>query len=385
MRKITATLCVGLLAASPGRPCTIFVLTDGDQVLFFNNEDWFNRNTRLWFVPAGKDHLGCAYIGFDDGWAQGGLNAAGLAFDWVSGIEEKYEPAAGLQPVRGNPSERMLESCTTVDEAVAFYHKFLEPDFRRSRMLIADRTGVSVVIGAREGRLHVARRTDSRGFGWGRVALERELKKSPAPTVGNGTAILRACLQPGDGGTKYSNVFDLKSGTISLFPHPDRDESVTLDLAAELARGGHYYDVPQIREQVTVAPQPLLANMRRFFLDEFQPLVEQEPAIIARLEAVIRDARAGRMEQAHYAPALWEQLVSVQKDIQADMQRLGELRSLVLVEKRLESGQRNYRCLVDFEHARVLGFYALNEHDRVTAIRSEFAETRSSAGTAASN
>src|SRR5687767_7837802 len=114
--------------------CTIFVLTD-TRALFCNNEDWFNRTTRLWFVPAGKDHLGCAYVGFDNGWAQGGVNTAGVAFDWVSGFEEKWQPGPELLPVRGNPSERMLESCETVDDAIAFYRKYREPDFSRSRIL----------------------------------------------------------------------------------------------------------------------------------------------------------------------------------------------------------------------------------------------------------
>ncbi|HWN95453.1 MAG TPA: hypothetical protein VNT99_10505, partial [Methylomirabilota bacterium] len=64
-----AAVVVALLIAAPLRvnACTIFVLTDAERALFFNNEDWFNPATRLWFVPAGKDHLGCAYLGFDNG------------------------------------------------------------------------------------------------------------------------------------------------------------------------------------------------------------------------------------------------------------------------------------------------------------------------------
>ncbi|MEO5959972.1 MAG: hypothetical protein ABIZ49_09690, partial [Opitutaceae bacterium] len=79
LRFIPTLLALG---AFPAGACTIFVLTDANRALFFNNEDWFNPATRLWFIPAGKDHLGCVYLGFDNGWAQGGLNSAGLAFDW---------------------------------------------------------------------------------------------------------------------------------------------------------------------------------------------------------------------------------------------------------------------------------------------------------------
>lgn len=369
---------VALLTVAPPRvnACTIFVLTDDTRALFFNNEDWFNPATRIWFVPAGKDHLGCAYLGFDNGWAQGGLNSAGLAFDWVSGFDEPYEPDPQLKPVRGNPSERMLETCTTVEEAIAFYRKFLEPDFKRSRILVADRTGASAAIGAREGRLHVSLLRESRGFGWGRVALERELAKLPEPTVANGATILRACLQPGEGGTKYSNVFDLKTGDIVLFPSPGREESVTFNLGVELVKGAHYYEIAKSHEQLAAGPQPLLNNMKRFYLDEFTPIPDREPAITERIRTVIRDAAAGTMREADYAAAFWKKIRGSQPDIQADLQRLGGFVSLTLVERREEPGGRGYRYLLDFEQARVLGRYVLDEQDKVTLIQSEFIELK---------
>jgi hypothetical protein len=368
-------LRIGLLVLvapflATAQACTIFVLTDGTRALFFNNEDWFNRVTRLWFVPAGKDHLGCAYVGFDNGWAQGGINTAGLAFDWVAGFEEKWKPGPELQPVRGNPSERMLESCTTVDDAIAFYRKYREPDFSRARILVADRSGASAVIGALNGQFHFVKLNRSRGYGWGRATLEKELAKSPEPTLANGAAILRACVQPGEGGTKYSNVFDLKSGDIFLFPSP-QNEHVTLNLATELAKGGHYYDIPQIREQLAQAPRPLLNNMKRFVLDEFQPLPDQEPAITARIRALIQDASAGTLRRDDYTAELWEKISPRQKDLQADVRRLGDLTSLVLVGRQQDAGKRTYRYRVEFQKARVLGRYDLDEQDKVALIQTE--------------
>ncbi|HEX2853069.1 MAG TPA: hypothetical protein VHO24_07520 [Opitutaceae bacterium] len=369
-------LALFALAGASGRACTIFVLTDANRALFFNNEDWFNPATRLWFVPAGKDYLGCAYLGFDNGWAQGGVNTAGLAFDWVSGFDDKYEPDPQLQPVRGNPSERMLESCTTVEEAIAFYRKFLEPDFKRSRILIADRSGASVAIGAREGKLHVVPLHQSRGFGYGRVALERELAKSPEPTVANGAAILRACFQPGDGGTKYSNVFDLKSGDIVLFPSPTHDESVTLNLAAELKKGGHYYEIAKVNEQVAAPPQPLLVNMQRLYLDGLAPIEDREPEITARLQGMIRDAGAGRMREADFAPAFWKNISPAQKEIQTSLQQLGDLVSLTLVFRAEDNGQRTYRYLLDFSKARVLGLYLFDAKNQIVLMKTEVAEMK---------
>ncbi|MBN8247498.1 MAG: hypothetical protein J0L84_08650 [Verrucomicrobia bacterium] len=369
---------IALLITAPirGNACTIFVLTDADRTLFFNNGDWFNPATRLWFVPAGKDHLGCAYLGFDNGWAQGGLNTAGLAFDWVSGFEEKYEPGRDLQSVRGNPSERMLESCTTVEEAVAFYRRYREPDFARSRILIADRTGASVVIGASGEQLQVASLRQSRGFGWGRAALERELAKSPAPTVANGAAILRACRQAGDGGTKYSNVFDLRSGGMVLFPIPGRDESVALTLAAELAKGPHYYDITGLPGQLAAPPQPLHHNMKRFYLDEFAPLPDQETAVTERVRALIRDSANGTMRSEDYAPEFWLVLSPQQKKVQAELKSLGGLVALTLVGRHDRGSDRWYRFRVEFDRITVLQRFAFDGQDRVESVQSEASELK---------
>src|SRR5580765_1033069 len=76
---------VGFLVVltTSARACTIFVLTDTNRTLFFNNEDWSNPNSRIWFVPARWGDYGYAAVGFDDGWSQGGVNTMGLAYDVV--------------------------------------------------------------------------------------------------------------------------------------------------------------------------------------------------------------------------------------------------------------------------------------------------------------
>src|SRR5688500_8677741 len=102
LRQLIWGLIVFAAADLANYSCTIFVLTDSKNTLFFNNEDFSNPNTRVWFVPGGSNYFGAVYVGFDNGWAQGGMNSEGLTFDWVAGNMDDYKPANTMLQVRGN-------------------------------------------------------------------------------------------------------------------------------------------------------------------------------------------------------------------------------------------------------------------------------------------
>jgi hypothetical protein len=248
-------LALLFLAPLSSQACTIFTLTDPNQTLFCNNEDWKEPQTRVWFVPSSRafwsdqKRHGCAYVGFANGWAQGGVNTEGLAFDWVAGYKAQWERSPRMKSAKGNPAERMLESCATIEEAVAFYQKYWEPGFSYARILVADCTGASVIIGAKDGRLDINAAKQARGFGFGGQVVEKMLAEDPAPTLANAAKILRAARQEGQYATKYSNVFDLKSGIIFLFRFPEQPEAVQLNLAEELKKGRHFYDILKLGER----------------------------------------------------------------------------------------------------------------------------------------
>jgi len=365
------------IASQETHACTIFILTDTNRVLFCNNEDWSNPKTRIWFVPAGVGYLGCVYVGYDDGWARGGLNTEGLACDWVGGFNEQWKAGPREQCVRGNPTERMLESCATVRDAIAFFRKHPESDFARAKIFVADKTGASAIIGAREGKLRVDQASRSRGFGFGDQILDRMLAGSSEPTVANGAAILRACVQRGQFATKYSNVFDLKSGDIWLFPRGERKNEAKFNLPVELEKGGHYYDMPGIREQLAQAAlQPLVTNMKRFFMDAFPPIPDAEPKTTARLRATLEDARRGVMRSGDYTPEYWKGIAPLQKQVQADFKRYGDLLSMALAERRNEESGRSYRYRVEFEKVTLLLCYVLSDQNQIALLQSEGAERK---------
>lgn len=356
--------------------CTVFVLTDGDRALFFNNEDWSNPKTRIWFAPAGVDHYGCVYVGFDDGVAQGGLNTEGLAYDVVAGYKEVALPEPTMKAVRGNPCQRMLETCGTVDDAIAFYctHRI---GISQVKILVADRTGTSVIFGAENGKLQIDKMTHCRGLGYGAQTLAKMLATSTEPTVANGANILQACLQKGEYATRYSSVFDLKSGDIFIFQFSSHNDSVKLNLASELKKGGTYYDMPQILEQLDHKPKRLLSNMKRFPLDDARPIPDSEPRVTEHLRAMFLDVINGTMKAVDFTEESWKQVSPTQKDLQAYFKSLGEFSALTLVDCSNEDGQRHYRYKVEFRNATLLYHFILDEQNRHAFGNSEDLESRS--------
>lgn len=262
--KEALILALAAMTLPGARACTIVLLADGDNVLFCNNEDWSDPKTRIWFIPGNETRHGCVFVGFENGWGQGGMNTEGLAFDWVAGFKETWDRDPALKPVQGNPAQRMLESCSNLDEAIRFFETHWEPSFAYARIFVGDRTGASAVIGARKGRLHVERSGQSCAFGY-RGSVARELlTRRPESSPTNAIAILRASRQEGQFATKYSNVFDLRNGEIILHGPPDWEKPVRLHLEDELKKGGHYYDLPRIDEQRLRKPKSLTRSMKKF-------------------------------------------------------------------------------------------------------------------------
>lgn len=345
------------------------VLTDTNRALFCNNEDWSNPKTRIWFVPARPKHYGTVYVGFDNGWAQGGLNTEGLAFDWVAGYKEEWNPDPSVPRIWRN--ERVLETCATVEEAIAFYREHGEASFTYAKILLADRTGASVIIGAKDGKLQVETSKQCRGFGYGARTLDKMLAGSPEPTVANGTKILRACLQKGQYATKYFNIFDLKSGDIFLCPAPAQEGEVKLNLAAELKKGAHYYDMPEIHEQLTQAPQPLLANMEGSTLDKYQAIADKEPKVTEHVRNMLQDAIDGTVHLEDFTAELWKEAAPGLKEAQAQIKSFGRFVSLTLVDRSEETGKRSYRYRMEFEKNTILQRFVFDEQNKLAASQTE--------------
>jgi hypothetical protein len=211
-----------------------------------------------------------------------------------------------------------------------------------------------------------------------------EVVTSPLPTIANGFKILRDCRQPGPYATEYSNIYDLKTGDIFLFPYPGRDDEVKFNLAAELKKGAHYYDMPQIHEELTQAPRPLLTNMKRFPMDEFKPIPDKEPKVTAHLRAMIQDAMQGTMHEDDFTVEAWKKALPKQKEVQANAKILGDLVSMTLVDRSDANEQRSYRYRAEFAKATLLVHYVFDGQNKLVSGATEAYEWKPDANFAES-
>ena len=156
----------------------------------------------------------------------------------------------------------------------------------------------------------------------------------------------------------------MKSGDIYLYPAPESDDEVTFNLAAELKKGGHYYNMPAIHEEMSRSLQPLHSNMQRRHLDAFKPIPDKEPKVTSHIRAMVKDAAEGNSHAEDYTADAWKDVLSQQKEIQVMLKFMGDLNSMTLVDRGDENGQRSYRYRLDFANATLLFHLVLDDQDR---------------------
>ena len=72
--RVLMALFVELFPMSSADACSFFVIHDGTRVLAGNNEDNWNPNIWVWYVPAETTKHGCVYFGYGNRFPQGGMN-----------------------------------------------------------------------------------------------------------------------------------------------------------------------------------------------------------------------------------------------------------------------------------------------------------------------
>jgi hypothetical protein len=250
-----------LFSAGPSDGCTIIMVAKGKIVLAGNNEDWRNPKTKVWFVPASNGEYGRVCVGFDNLYAQGGMNDQGLFIDANALSPTGWKPEEDKPSFQGALIDSILAKCATVEDTIAFCDKYNIRGLAQARFPIADRSGASMVVEYGQGKVQYVKKTGIYQIATNFVitnvkgktypctrymVADKMLKNAKDVSLDLVRGVLSATHQEGQYPTVYSNICDLKNGIIYLYNFHNFEEVVQFNLAEELKKGRKVYDIPSL-------------------------------------------------------------------------------------------------------------------------------------------
>lgn len=253
--KIIPTLLL-LLVVDYARPCSMFKITIFGKTMVGNNEDAWRVNSRIWFETGKAGHYGAAYVGHDDGFPQGGLNEAGLAYDGFAVYRRTLRPATGKKKMGdfGDLLFLIMQQCATVQEVQHFVNQYDRSRCNGSMMLFVDKSGNYLVVEAdttllgHDEKYVLANFCPSLTPDLSLVTIARYrrgikfLQHKEDTSLRFCTAMMdtmHECRARVGDGTTYTTIYDLQEKLIYLYFYHDYSRCVTFDLEKELAKGNH--------------------------------------------------------------------------------------------------------------------------------------------------
>ncbi|OGD17420.1 MAG: hypothetical protein A2V76_08040 [Candidatus Aminicenantes bacterium RBG_16_63_14] len=230
-------------------------------VLAGNNEDRNHPQTIVNFIPASESYHGRVVFGYDDAFVQGGMNDEGLFIDANALAPTGWQPEPGKPTFRGIVMMVILATCGTCEEVKAFFERSNFPALGKARFPIADRTGASMVVEYGQGRVQFVRSDtwyqiatnfvmsnvkDGNYPGWRYRTADKIMSGAKELSVDLIRDVLEKTHQEGNSLTVYSNIYDLKQGTIYVYNLRNFEEVIIMNLVEELKKGQRRLNLPSL-------------------------------------------------------------------------------------------------------------------------------------------
>ncbi|MFX0094541.1 MAG: hypothetical protein ACFFBD_22590 [Candidatus Hodarchaeota archaeon] len=251
--------------------CTIFSISRDGKTFFCNNEDEGLRHGRIWFLPGTGEQYGLVLFGY--GIYRnlivpvGGMNDQGLCFDMTAVLKTQILLDSNKPDYAGSYFLDMLRVCATVEQAKLWLTSFNLLLLHWQQAHIADNTGDAVVIGLDDGgefwmtnksedylisvNVNLAQNSDYLGPRY--ETVQSMLNTTSELTLD----ICRATLQTASrSATMYSYICDQQNRVIYLYSRGDFGRVAILDVATELSKGEHSYDIEKLVSQQAGQPSP---------------------------------------------------------------------------------------------------------------------------------
>lgn len=331
---------LGLIIPPDTFGCTVFYYADSTVALAGNNEDFIFPYTQAVFYPAENKKYGRVYFGYTPklnihfGEIQGGVNDQGLFFDGLATEALAVTGSQNKPTFHGNLIEKAMETCATVEEVIALYRQYNLTHLVNGQLMFGDKTGDAAIIEGDEiirkkGRFQVATnfylsKTMNGDYPCQRFRKAKNMLENRAHvTIETMRDICNAVHQEGNAHTLYSNVYDLKNGIIYLYLFHDYNHVVQLNLAEELKKGHHVYDLaslfPENREYLDYE----VAQSNRF-----QQIRKQQKIQLANFKEEV--SKAGNKS---------EETKSAEEILKTHIDKIGGLKAIEAIATRLTHGE----------------------------------------------
>jgi len=260
-----AFAAVLVLSTAEARACTVFSASQGDVVLAGANEDAPFPRGKIWFLPPEKGKYGRVYFGFPDvPRVQAGMNDQGLFWDALSAEPMAVTTSRDKPQHLGFLLEKITEECATVEEALAVFERYSRGFMRDCMYLLADSMGDSAIV---EGDAVVRKRGSYQVVTNFRQSRSKE-GESPCDRYQIAVEMLEAGevsvdlfrrilasthVEAPPHPTVYSTIADLRGGIIYVYHYHNFTNVFEIDLAEELKKGRHSYDLPSLFPRTLMA------------------------------------------------------------------------------------------------------------------------------------
>lgn len=239
--------------------CSAFYAWSNGRAMAGNNEDYWDCDTRMWFVPAGSDsgRYGRVYFGYSNMFPQGGMNEQGLFFDGFATGYMEVTKSKGKEKYKDNLIDKAMADCGTVAEVIELFEKYNMEFLSNAMLMFGDKYGDSVII---EGDDFVKKskwyqvvtnfyqsKSDPKDYTCGRYRIAcNMLEQESEISVDLCKKVLAATHNEQVAPTQYSNVYDLNLGIVYLYHFHNFENEVVINLAEELKKGEHVVDIPTL-------------------------------------------------------------------------------------------------------------------------------------------
>ncbi|MEM6685506.1 MAG: carcinine hydrolase/isopenicillin-N N-acyltransferase family protein [Bacteroidota bacterium] len=145
LKLLACTLLASFLLPTIASACSVLYYIDKKtgKIYAVNSEDYFfNVNAYIQIEPKTKKKLARLWYGWDN-FAQGGINEKGLFFDGA--VTPTQKAIKGYTNPKNNIGDKILATCATVEEAIAFLEKE-KIALDTSHIMFGDKSGKAVVI-----------------------------------------------------------------------------------------------------------------------------------------------------------------------------------------------------------------------------------------------